>query len=100
MGIVATFKETSKLFRLDIIDGPHGGIPMVGNSYSGNYLEGDEIVGLIIRPHTSEWRFERWLILSLDYGIMGTIERGVSTFIMPPYDVILVAEYSEREAVF
>ena len=95
--IVATFKETSELFHLDIIDGPHGGIPAGGATlYRGNYLEGEIIVGLITRSFPG-WVFERWIVLSLDYGITGTIEHGVSTFTMPPYDVILVAEYSERE---
>ncbi|MCL2678701.1 MAG: hypothetical protein FWF18_00115 [Dehalococcoidia bacterium] len=95
LDIVATFKETSELFFLSIVDGPHGGIPAGGASiYSGNYLAGEVIAGLIVRPNPG-WSFERWVIFSRDFEIMGTIEHGVDTFVMPSYDVILVAEYKE-----
>jgi hypothetical protein len=95
LNIVATFKKASELFHLEIIDGPHGGIPAGGaRVYSGNYLEGEVISGLIVRSHEG-WVFERWIVYSNDYEIKGTIDRNVSTFIMPPYNVFLVAEYKE-----
>ena len=95
MDIVATFKEASELFNLNIIDGPHGGIPVGGAArYSGNYLEGETIGGLIVRSLPG-WAFEGWTIYSSDYEVIGTLDRSVGTFAMPPYDVILVAEYRE-----
>jgi len=96
MNIMATFKEASELFYLDIFDGPHGGIPVGGaRRIVGNYLEKAVIDGLVVRVHEG-WSFEGWVVLSKDHEFMGTIERGVTSFTMPPYDVILVAEYKER----
>ena len=98
--ITATFKEESVIFHIDIIIDRSGLVTEGEPLYSGNFLEGEEVArGFILRPPLG-WPFEKWIIYSSNYEVMGTIDRGVNTFVMPPYDVILVAEYSEREIVY
>lgn len=94
--VVATFKEASVLFHLDIII-DRSGLAAEGEPvYSGNFLEGEDVGReYILRPPLG-WPFERWIVYSSNYEVMGTISRGVYTFAMPPYDVILVAEYREE----
>jgi len=85
----------NELYRLDIVcDEACGGIPGGGQIYIiGDYHKGEKVNGLTVRSHTG-WYFKEWTIYSTGtFEINGTIDRTVDYFIMPSYDVTLVAVF-------
>ncbi|MCL2150070.1 MAG: hypothetical protein FWH51_03965 [Dehalococcoidia bacterium] len=89
-------------FFLNVTAGTGGSIAAGAAQFiSGTYLEGAEIGLPSLRSDPeSRFVFDKWVVYSSDFAVLRTIDQMNAVFIMPPYDVTVVATFKELSDLF